>query len=102
MAALGTRRTRSTARFSLPVVAPPLRPLLPRRCGPVHSGPLVRPQAYELSVMTGAEVLVIVASEKGNVFTFASEKLQPMTQLPESKNLICVSRTRVCVCVYIT
>ena len=36
------------------------------------------PQAYELSTLTGTQVLLLVASETGHVYTFATRKLQPM------------------------
>ncbi|KAG7267215.1 hypothetical protein CRUP_007338 [Coryphaenoides rupestris] len=34
--------------------------------------------AYELSTLTGTQVLLLVASETGHVYTFATRKLQPM------------------------
>ncbi|KAJ8948234.1 hypothetical protein NQ318_013220 [Aromia moschata] len=35
-------------------------------------------QAYELSTLTGTQVMLLVASETGHVYTFATRKLQPM------------------------
>ena len=35
-------------------------------------------QAYELSTLTGTQVMLLVASETGHVYTFATPKLQPM------------------------
>ena len=35
-------------------------------------------QAYELSTLTGTQVMLLVASETGHVYTFATKKLQPM------------------------
>uniref|UniRef100_A0A8C1M1Q7 Serum response factor n=1 Tax=Cyprinus carpio TaxID=7962 RepID=A0A8C1M1Q7_CYPCA len=35
-------------------------------------------KAYELSTLTGTQVLLLVASETGHVYTFATRKLQPM------------------------
>ena len=35
-------------------------------------------QAYELSTLTGTQVLLLVASETGHVYTFATPKLQPL------------------------
>lgn len=45
-------------------------------------------QAYELSTLTGTQALLLVASETGHVYTFATPKLQPFVTLPEGKNLI--------------
>lgn len=33
-------------------------------------------KAYELSVLTGSEVLVLVASEGGNVYSFATDRFK--------------------------
>jgi hypothetical protein len=52
-------------------------------------------QAYELSVLTGTQVLLLVVSETGLVYTFTTPKLQPLVTKPEGKNLIQVrTRTR--------
>lgn len=48
-------------------------------------------QAYELSILTGTQVLLLVVSETGLVYTFTTTKLQPMVQKAEGKNLIQVS-----------
>ncbi|KAK1046575.1 transcription factor of the MADS box [Friedmanniomyces endolithicus] len=45
-------------------------------------------KAYELSVLTGAQVLLLVVSETGLVYTFTTPKLQPLVTKPEGKNLI--------------
>jgi hypothetical protein len=45
-------------------------------------------KAYELSTLTGTQVLLLVASETGNVYTFATPKLQPLITKPEGKTLI--------------
>merc|ERR1712137_1509655 len=37
---------------------------------------------------TGTQALLLVASETGHVYTFATPKLQPFVTLPEGKNLI--------------
>lgn len=50
------------------------------------------PQAYELSVLTGTQVLLLVVSETGLVYTFTTPKLQPLVTKPEGKNLIQVRR----------
>ena len=42
---------------------------------------LVYPQAYELSTLTGTQVMLLVASETGHVYTFATRKLQVDIQL---------------------
>lgn len=45
-------------------------------------------KAYELSTLTGTQVLLLVASETGHVYTFATPKLQPLIIKPEGKHLI--------------
>eukprot|EP01098_Paradermamoeba_levis_P013324 TRINITY_DN6056_c0_g1_i1.p1 TRINITY_DN6056_c0_g1~~TRINITY_DN6056_c0_g1_i1.p1 ORF type:complete len:141 (-),score=30.23 TRINITY_DN6056_c0_g1_i1:68-490(-) len=45
-------------------------------------------KAYELTTLTGTQALLLVASETGHVYTFATPKLQPFVTLPEGKNLI--------------
>ena len=47
-----------------------------------------RAQAFELSTLTGTQVLLVVASETGHVYTFATKKLKPLITRPEGKNLI--------------
>lgn len=49
---------------------------------------LTQSQAYELSVLTGTQVLLLVVSETGLVYTFTTPKLQPLVTKPEGKNLI--------------
>lgn len=48
-------------------------------------------QAYELSTLTGTQVLLLVVSETGLVYTFTTAKLQPLVTKSEGKNLIQVS-----------
>lgn len=50
--------------------------------------PLSHYQAYELSTLTGTQVLLLVASETGHVYTFATRKLQPMITSETGKALI--------------
>ncbi|XP_070980929.1 serum response factor-like isoform X2 [Oncorhynchus clarkii lewisi] len=45
-------------------------------------------KAYELSTLTGTQVLLLVASETGHVYTFATRKLQPMITSETGKALI--------------
>jgi hypothetical protein len=45
-------------------------------------------KAYELSTLTGTQVLLLVASETGHVYTFATPKLQPMISKAEGKTMI--------------
>lgn len=45
-------------------------------------------QAYELSTLTGTQVMLLVASETGHVYTFATRKLQPMITSEAGKALI--------------
>lgn len=53
----------------------------------------LRLQAYELSVLTGTQVLLLVVSETGLVYTFTTPKLQPLVTKAEGKNLIQVRFT---------
>lgn len=43
-------------------------------------------KAYELSVLTGSEILVLVASEGGNVFTFSTDRFKKIIE--NHQNLI--------------
>ncbi|CAO3699286.1 hypothetical protein G6F70_004659 [Rhizopus microsporus] len=45
-------------------------------------------KAYELSTLTGTQILLLVVSETGLVYTFTTPKLQPLVTKPEGKNLI--------------
>lgn len=54
-------------------------------CLPIPLFPL---QAYELSTLTGTQVMLLVASETGHVYTFATRKLQPMITSDAGKALI--------------
>lgn len=45
-------------------------------------------KAYELSTLTGTQVMLMVASETGHVYTFATPKLQPMITSEAGKALI--------------
>jgi len=45
-------------------------------------------KAYELTTLTGTQALLLIASETGHVYTFATTKLQPFVTLPEGKTLI--------------
>jgi pheromone receptor transcription factor len=53
---------------------------------------LILSKAYELSVLTGTQVLLLVVSETGLVYTFTTPKLQPLVTKAEGKNLIQVIR----------
>ena len=53
--------------------------------------PILLLQAYELSTLTGTQVMLLVASETGHVYTFATRKLQPMITSDAGKALIQVS-----------
>ena len=89
---------------ALVVTGVPSRRGLPTRRAPVARAqhpsswtthPLTRTpsQAYELSVLTGTQVLLLVVSETGLVYTFTTPKLQPLVTKPEGKNLIQVRTT---------
>ncbi|TPX40115.1 hypothetical protein SeMB42_g02952 [Synchytrium endobioticum] len=45
-------------------------------------------KAFELSTLTGTQVLLLVASETGHVYTFATPKLQPLITQATGKDLI--------------
>ncbi|KAI8646027.1 hypothetical protein BD408DRAFT_337729 [Parasitella parasitica] len=45
-------------------------------------------KAYELSTLTGTQILLLVVSETGLVYTFTTPKLQPLVTKSEGKNLI--------------
>lgn len=45
-------------------------------------------KAFELSVLTGTQVLLLVASETGPVYTFTTPRLQPLVTKAEGKDLI--------------
>ncbi|XP_072152242.1 serum response factor homolog isoform X2 [Bemisia tabaci] len=45
-------------------------------------------KAYELATLTGTQVMLLVASETGHVYTFATRKLQPMITSEAGKALI--------------
>ncbi|KAK3748816.1 hypothetical protein RRG08_065323 [Elysia crispata] len=45
-------------------------------------------KAYELSTLTGTQVMLLVASETGHVYTFATRKLQPIITSESGKALI--------------
>ncbi|KAI8977288.1 hypothetical protein BDF20DRAFT_821027 [Mycotypha africana] len=45
-------------------------------------------KAYELSTLTGTQVLLLVVSETGLVYTFTTPKLQPLVTKQEGKSLI--------------
>lgn len=49
-------------------------------------------KAYELNILTGTEILLLVASESGHVYTFATDKLKPI--ILEHENIIqsCLNR----------
>jgi pheromone receptor transcription factor len=53
-----------------------------------HSYIIYSNKAYELSTLTGTQVLLLVVSETGLVYTFTTAKLQPLVTQPEGKNLI--------------
>ncbi|PRP75546.1 hypothetical protein PROFUN_09032 [Planoprotostelium fungivorum] len=45
-------------------------------------------KAFELSTLTGTQVLLVIASEIGNVYTFATPKLQPIINKKEGMEWI--------------
>ena len=45
-------------------------------------------KAYELATLTGTQVLLLVASETGHVYTFATNAFQPIISKPDGKALI--------------
>eukprot|EP01125_Pyxidicula_operculata_P005253 TRINITY_DN1894_c0_g1_i1.p1 TRINITY_DN1894_c0_g1~~TRINITY_DN1894_c0_g1_i1.p1 ORF type:complete len:161 (-),score=19.61 TRINITY_DN1894_c0_g1_i1:1027-1509(-) len=45
-------------------------------------------KAYELTTLTGTQALLLIASETGHVYTFATPKLQPFVTHHDGKALI--------------
>ncbi|MDP2435305.1 MAG: MADS-box domain-containing protein [archaeon] len=45
-------------------------------------------KAYELTTLTGTQALLLIASESGHVYSFATPKLLPFVTLEEGKQLI--------------
>ncbi|KOG97386.1 Arg80p DI49_4131 [Saccharomyces eubayanus] len=45
-------------------------------------------KAYELSVLTGANILLLILANSGLVYTFTTPKLEPLVREDEGKNLI--------------
>ncbi|CAI2352473.1 unnamed protein product [Caenorhabditis sp. 36 PRJEB53466] len=45
-------------------------------------------KAFELSTLTGTQVMLLVASETGHVYTYATKKLQPMISSEPGKAMI--------------
>lgn len=45
-------------------------------------------QAYELATLTGTQVLLLVVSQTGLVYTFTTPKLEAVVREPEGRNLI--------------
>ncbi|EHN00882.1 Arg80p [Saccharomyces cerevisiae x Saccharomyces kudriavzevii VIN7] len=45
-------------------------------------------KAYELSVLTGANILLLILANSGLVYTFTTPKLEPVVREDEGKNLI--------------
>lgn len=45
-------------------------------------------KAYELSVLTGANVLLLIFSSNGLVYTFTTPKLEPFVREREGKELV--------------
>ena len=44
-------------------------------------------KAYELSRLTGAQVLLLISSERGQIYSFATPKLQPVRRAPRGDTL---------------
>lgn len=45
-------------------------------------------QAYELATLTGTQVLLLIVSQTGLVYTFTTPKLSPVVQQPAGRELI--------------
>jgi len=45
-------------------------------------------KVYELTTLTGSQALLLICSEGGHVYTFATPKLQPLVTTSEGKGLI--------------
>jgi hypothetical protein len=42
-------------------------------------------KAYELSVLTGTDVMLVIASDSGSIFTFTTPKLKPLIEDPDGR-----------------
>lgn len=45
-------------------------------------------KAHELTTLTGTQILLLMASETGHIYTYATPDLQPLITLPENKAVI--------------
>jgi hypothetical protein len=45
-------------------------------------------KAHELSILTGSELLLLIASETGHIYTYATDCLQPIIMEEENKSFI--------------
>ncbi|PWN33486.1 SRF-TF-domain-containing protein, partial [Meira miltonrushii] len=45
-------------------------------------------KAYELATLTGTQVLLLIVSQTGLVYTFTTPKLSPVVQQPAGRELI--------------
>lgn len=45
-------------------------------------------KAYELSTLTGSQVLLVIASDTGHVYTFATDRLQPLITTTRGKTML--------------
>ena len=45
-------------------------------------------QANELAILTGAEVMLLIASETGHVYSYATDRLKPIIQGSEGEQLV--------------
>lgn len=56
----------------------------------MNSALLIGIQAYELATLTGTQLLLLVVSETGIVYTFTTPNLQPIVSDDPGKSLISV------------
>uniref|UniRef100_A0AAU8L0A7 SRF n=1 Tax=Halisarca dujardinii TaxID=2583056 RepID=A0AAU8L0A7_HALDU len=80
----GSKKTRGRVRIKMEYIQNKLRrytTFSKRKSG-------IMKKAYELATLTGTQVMLLVASETGHVYTFATPKLQPMITSESGKALI--------------
>lgn len=56
-------------------------------------------KAYELSTLTGTQVLLLVVSDSGRVYTYTTDKFKPLVEEPEGQRMIAACLVRPFSCV---
>lgn len=45
-------------------------------------------KAYEIATLTGSQVLLLISSDTGHVYTFATDRLQPLITTSRGKTML--------------